>query len=121
KAPGAVASYEDLWRFTLVNYNAGPGCLTYAMRAAWTADRTLIQWDTVKTRFPVGCPYAVQYVDRVTRNRLPGDADFLPPSPTPTQRAYPAPTQTRTPNPSVTVTITLTPTPSPTLTMTPTP
>jgi hypothetical protein len=119
EAPGAVASYEDLWRFTLVNYNAGPGCLTYAMRSAYNSDQDVIAWDTVKTRFPIGCPYAVQYVERVTRGRLPSDADFLTPSPTPSQQAYPAPTQNPTPNPTVTITVTPTLTPTPTLTVTP--
>ncbi|MCB9134935.1 MAG: hypothetical protein H6636_05890 [Anaerolineales bacterium] len=121
KSPGAVASYEDLWRFTLVNYNAGPGCLTYAMRSAWNTDHTIIQWDTVKTRFPIGCPYAVQYVDRVTRDRSPADADFLTPSPTPTVRPTSTPTLTRTPTQIPSQTLTPTITPTPTVTETPTP
>ena len=119
QSPGSVATYEDLWRFTLVNYNAGPGCLITALQAAWNANHSVLEWDSVVTRFPVGCPYAVQYVERVTRTNAPEDADFLTPSPTPTQRpATLTPTQTRTPTPtgSLTVTpiITLTPTVTPT-------
>ena len=115
KAPGAVATYEDLWRFTLVNYNAGPGCLTTALRAAWNSNQNFLEWASVATRFPIGCPYAVQYIERVTRNNAPDDADFLTPSPTPTQR--PVSTATKTP----TVTPTRTTTPTPTVTVTPTP
>ncbi len=121
EAPGAVATYEDLWRFTLVNYNAGPGCLTYALRSAWNSNQDLLEWRTVSTRFPVGCPYAVQYVERVTRNNPPDDADFLTPTATQTQRAYPAPTQTRTPTPTGSATVVPTITPTPTVTFTPTP
>jgi len=114
ETPGAVATYEDLWRFTLVNYNAGPGCLITALRSAWNVNRNVLQWDSVASRFPVGCPFAVQYVERVTRDNALGDADFLTPSPTATSRAYPAPTLTRTP------TVTGTP-PASTPTLTPTP
>ncbi|NJN44141.1 MAG: hypothetical protein HC806_05040, partial [Anaerolineae bacterium] len=77
KSPGSVASYEDLWRFTLVNYNAGPGCLTTALQLAWNANRSVLEWENVASRFPSGCPFAVQYVERVTRNKAPDDADFL--------------------------------------------
>ncbi|MBK8782797.1 MAG: hypothetical protein IPO22_13540 [Anaerolineales bacterium] len=27
ESPGDAATYEDMWKFTLVNYNAGGGCL----------------------------------------------------------------------------------------------
>ena len=35
---GDFASYEDLWKFTLVNYNAGAGCLGLAVNQTWTAE-----------------------------------------------------------------------------------
>lgn len=118
KSPGSVANYIDLWRFTLVNYNAGPGCLQYALYHSWHNVGNL-DWETVADNFPPGCPYAVQYVDRVTMDRVPADADFLTPSPTPTVRPTLTPTLTRTPTQIPTQTLTPTVTPTPTETQTP--
>ena len=44
--PNTVASYEDLWKMTLVNYNAGPGCLGLAIQDAWTTENS-IAWDVL--------------------------------------------------------------------------
>lgn len=111
RSPGSVASYEDLWRFTLVNYNAGPGCLITALQAAWRSGTGRLDWETVSSRFPAGCPYAKAYVERVTRTNPPADADFLTPSPTPTHTFTPTPTRTLTPVPTTTPTPTATSSP----------
>lgn len=91
--PGKVSNYEDLWRFTLANYNAGPLCVARAMNNSWAQLRRM-DWATVSSRLPSACSKAILYVDRVTRDRLPADPDFLP-SPTPTRTPIlttPAPT-----------------------------
>ena len=70
--PGAAASYEDLWRFTLVNYNAGPGCLGNALEA--TAGEDLeedqaLTWENVALHLEPACQGAVNYVDEISRVR----------------------------------------------------
>ncbi|HTP02844.1 MAG TPA: hypothetical protein VMJ64_15825 [Anaerolineales bacterium] len=66
QSPGAVASYEDLWKFTLVDYNAGAGCLALALDAAWNADHKLT-WDTVSNRFTPVCAPAKDYVNDISQ------------------------------------------------------
>jgi hypothetical protein len=73
--PGQVSSYEDLWRFTLVNYNAGPGCLYNAVLQAWVSDQP-IDWFTVSSSLEPVCQPAVGYVEDISR--------LLKPAPTPT-------------------------------------
>jgi hypothetical protein len=65
QSPGLVSNYVDLWRFTVVNYNAGPGCLINAINSV-PADNPL----TWKNIFPIldrKCPGAVDYVRLVSR------------------------------------------------------
>ncbi|MBI4926396.1 MAG: hypothetical protein HY835_01430, partial [Anaerolineae bacterium] len=64
--PGRVSSYEDLWRFTLVNYNAGPGCLSNAIRLAQANGRPL-DWASVTTYLEPGCQAAIGYVEDISR------------------------------------------------------
>lgn len=73
--PGQVSSYEDLWRYSLVNYNAGAGCLSGAIESAWYIDQTL-DWKTVSSYLEPACQGAIGYVEDITRS--------LKPSPTPT-------------------------------------
>jgi hypothetical protein len=61
-SPGSAASYEDLWRFTLVNYNAGSGCLTLAIRATQSAGETL-EWVNLSDHFTEVCQPTANYVN----------------------------------------------------------
>lgn len=69
--PGAVANYEDLWRFTLANYHAGPGCVSYAIHAAWTSNGVRLLWDEVAGQFTEACQGVVPYVDKITQEPKP--------------------------------------------------
>lgn len=63
---GSLSSYEDLWRFTVANYHAGPGCVAYAIHTAW--DNTgVLNWDEVSRQFTPACQGAVPYVEKITR------------------------------------------------------
>jgi membrane-bound lytic murein transglycosylase MltF len=66
QTPGAVSSYEDLWRFTLVNYNAGPGCLTLALQAAVEQGEDL-NWEDVSSNLTPTCQPAIDYVDTISQ------------------------------------------------------
>jgi hypothetical protein len=66
QSPGVVASYEDLWKLTLVNYNAGPGCLSLVTNEAWNADQKLT-WDTLSAHFTPVCAPAKDYVNDISK------------------------------------------------------
>jgi hypothetical protein len=65
-SPAQVSTYEDLWRFTLVNYHAGPGCLSDAINRARQSGQA-INWENVAGRLNDLCPGAVEYVNKVAR------------------------------------------------------
>ncbi len=67
--PGEVSSYADLWRFTLVNYNAGAGCLMDAVNATWGMSEPL-DWEHVSARLGPVCQPAIGYVDQISQ--MPG-------------------------------------------------
>ena len=63
---GEVSSYEDLWRFTLVNYNAGPGCLSDAMERAIQNNYPL-NWESIKLFLePGACQASIDYVEDIS-------------------------------------------------------
>jgi hypothetical protein len=66
KTPGAVSSYEDLWRFTIANYNGGPGCLAFAIFSTWNL-REPMDWEHVSTHFTPPCQGAIAYVESITQ------------------------------------------------------
>jgi hypothetical protein len=68
KSPAETSTYEDLWRYTLVNYHAGPGCLSDAIKAVRKAGAP-IDWGNVATRLNTLCPGAADYVEKVARTR----------------------------------------------------
>ncbi|MFT3892870.1 MAG: hypothetical protein QM730_14655 [Anaerolineales bacterium] len=62
---GSAATYEDLWKFSLVNYNAGPGCLGDALSATDDAQEALT-WENVSSHFTPVCSTAVDYVNDIS-------------------------------------------------------
>jgi hypothetical protein len=65
-APGEAASYEDLWKFTLVNYNAGPGCLGEAVQA--TVDKgEPLEWEKVAASLNGICSLGADYVAEISK------------------------------------------------------
>ena len=65
-AAGDSATYEDLWKLTLVNYNAGPGCLGDALDATQIAKQELT-WENISTHFSPACQAAVGYVNDISK------------------------------------------------------
>ena len=62
---GNAASYEDLWKFTLVNYHAGPGCLGDALDLTFAQELPLT-WQNVSSQLSRGCAGATAYVNEIS-------------------------------------------------------
>ena len=107
---GNVSSYEDLWRFTLVNYNAGAGCFVTALDAAFQQGQSL-NWDNVSSHLEPACRGSIQYVSDISQSA----------SPSPSQGTAPPGSGTPTATVTGTSAVSLTPTPSGTLQPTATP
>lgn len=70
KKAGELSSYEDLWRFTLANYNAGPGCLFEGIEKV-LSQKAALTWEALAENFSDDCDHAIEYVAGVTRERWP--------------------------------------------------
>jgi hypothetical protein len=65
---GRALSYEDLWKLTLVNYNAGPGCLSEAVKESYKpGTETPLSWDGIAAALDPVCHAAVDYVADISR------------------------------------------------------
>jgi hypothetical protein len=64
-SPGDTASYEDLWKFTLVNYNAGGGCLAEGLTRA-LGEGLELTWENVSPFLGGACSGAVDYVNDIS-------------------------------------------------------
>lgn len=69
KVPGQALSYEDLWRLTLVNYNAGAGCLSDALEIAQdqATDAAPLGWESISGALAPACQGAINYVDDISQ------------------------------------------------------
>lgn len=70
KDPGEVTSYEDLWRFTLVNYTAGPGCLAEAVETTYINYGRQLNWSNLQWGLSETCDESIDYVNDITGDLL---------------------------------------------------
>jgi hypothetical protein len=59
-------TYEDMWKFTLVNYNAGGGCLANAFEDASKKNEPLT-YDRISTYLSPACQGAVDYIGDISK------------------------------------------------------
>jgi hypothetical protein len=88
RKPNRTSSYQDLWLFTLVNYHAGAGCLTEAIRET-AKDNYDLDWDIVASNLPAYCSSAKGYTEEVIY--MPEVAPNPTPPPTQQPTATPEP------------------------------
>lgn len=59
-------TFEDMWKFTLVNYNAGGGCLADALQQ--TVDKKVaLTWENVSQYLAPACRSAIRYVNDISQ------------------------------------------------------
>lgn len=62
---GSLAVYEDLWKFTMANYNVGSGCMSEAYSKTYLQELEF-NWGNVSGNLEGNCENAVNYVDRIS-------------------------------------------------------
>ena len=67
-----LVEYEDLWKFTLASYNAGPGCFTIALSRTLNA-RLPLDWKNLSTQLDPGCQGAINYVNFISQSDYYGN------------------------------------------------
>jgi hypothetical protein len=65
-SPGKTTGYEDLWKFTLVDYNAGAGCLSLALGETIKKGQVL-NWENLSSNLTVVCEGTKNYVEEISR------------------------------------------------------
>ncbi len=63
---GNAASYEDLWKFTLVNYNAGAGCLGLAIDQT-RSENQVLNWENLSQNLTYVCMGTKDYVNEISK------------------------------------------------------
>jgi len=66
RSPGTLLDYESLWRLTVANYHAGPGCMSYPLYQAW-AKRDFYDWESISNYLTPACQGVIYYVDNISR------------------------------------------------------
>ncbi len=109
-----IISYEDLWKFTLVSYNAGPGCFLHAFSNLADAHNPY-DWEHLIEQLEPGCQGVIPYVNFISQadDYHPENDPALLPTAVPVvvpPTSEKDPSTTETPVISVTVTVPFTPT-----------
>ncbi len=68
--PGDFATYEELWKFTLANYNVGGGCLANAISnfQAFSYGQDLdLTWDNVSPYMTGACSPSIDYINDISK------------------------------------------------------
>ncbi len=100
--------YEDLWKFTLTSYNAGPGCFMTAFSRTLGSGLTLT-WNNLSAQLDPGCAGSRTYVEFISQKNHYNpahDPGLLVPTPTtaaPTASATALPPSSETPSPTATL------------------
>jgi hypothetical protein len=58
-------TYTDAWRFALLNYNAGPGCLIQAVSGLAQDSEEPLDWSHLSDHLPPACQGGKQYVEAI--------------------------------------------------------